>query len=140
MRRSLSSLRTLALGAGLLAAGMAAGQSPAEIRRAYESAARQASPAFGGLSAQRGESFFKYGHGGDWSCASCHTQSPLAAGRHAVTGKAIAPLAPAASPSRLVDAAKVEKWFKRNCNDVLKRECTPAEKGDVVAYLMSLGK
>jgi hypothetical protein len=135
MRRE---LRTLVVGAGLLAAGIAAAQSPAEILRGYESAARQAAPAFGGLSAQRGEAFFKFTHGGDWSCASCHTQSPVAAGRHAVTGKSIAPLAPAASPTRFTDAAKVEKWFTRNCNDVLKRVCTPAEKGDVLAYLMSL--
>jgi hypothetical protein len=135
MRRE---LRTLALGAGLLAAGAAVAQNPAEILRAYESAARQASPAFGGFSAQRGETFFRAAHGGDWSCASCHTQSPVAAGRHTVTGKSIAPLAPAASPARFTDAAKVEKWFNRNCNDVLKRACTPAEKGDVLAYLMSL--
>jgi hypothetical protein len=135
MRRE---LQILGLGAGLLGAGVAAAQSPAEIQRKYESAARQATPAFGGFSAQRGEAFFKSAQGGDWSCASCHTQSPVAAGRHAVTGKAIAPLAPAASPARFTDPAKVEKWFNRNCNDVLKRVCTPAEKGDVLAYLMSL--
>ena len=35
---------------------------------------------------------------------------------------------------------KVEKWFRRNCNDVLGRACTASEKGDVLAYLMSLGK
>ena len=135
MRRG---LRTLALGAGLLAAGAAAALTPGEIQRGYESAARQATPTFGGFSAQRGEAFFRFAHGGHWSCASCHTQSPVAAGRHAVTGKAIAPLAPIASPSRFTDPAKVEKWFNRNCNDVLKRVCTPAEKGDVLAYLMSL--
>jgi hypothetical protein len=130
--------RTLAGVAGLLAAGVAIAQTPAEIRRGYESAARRESPAFGGFSAQRGEAFFRSTHGGDWSCASCHTQSPVAAGRHAVTGKAIGPLAPAASPTRFTDSAKVEKWFNRNCNDVLQRTCTPAEKGDVLAYLMSL--
>ncbi|MFA5702619.1 MAG: DUF1924 domain-containing protein [Advenella sp.] len=26
----------------------------------------------------------------------------------------------------------------RNCKDVLARECTPSEKADVIAYLMSL--
>jgi len=135
MRRE---LRILGLGVGLLGTGIVVAQTPAEIQRSYESAARQAAPAFDGFSAQRGETFFKSAHGGDWSCASCHTQSPVAAGRHAVTGKAIAPLAPAASPARFTDPAKVEKWFNRNCNDVLKRVCTPAEKGDVLAYLMSL--
>jgi hypothetical protein len=113
-------------------------QTPAEIQRGYEAAARQAAPAFSGFSAQRGKAFFKSAHGGDWSCASCHTQSPLAAGRHTVTGKDIAPLAPAANAQRFTDPAKVEKWFTRNCNDVLKRVCTPGEKGDVLAYLMSL--
>ena len=134
MRRG---IRTLALGAGLIAAGAAAALTPGEIQRDYEAAARQASGAFGGFSAQRGEAFFTAVRG-DWSCASCHTRNPLAAGRHAVTGKTIAPLAPAAAPARFTDAAKVEKWFTRNCGDVLGRACTPAEKGDVLAYLMSL--
>ena len=89
-------------------------------------------------SAARGERFFKSTHGNDWSCASCHTGNPLQAGKHAKTGKAIAPLAPTANPERFTDAAKVEKWFKRNCNDVLGRACTEQEKGDIRQYLMSL--
>ena len=36
--------------------------------------------------------------------------------------------------------AKVEKWFKRNCNDVLGRVCTPLEKGDVLSYLLTVKK
>ena len=52
------------------------------------------------------------------------------------TGKAIAPLAPAANAERFADAGKVEKWFRRNCNDVLGRACTPSEKADVLAYLL----
>ena len=36
------------------------------------------------------------------------------------------------------DSAKVEKWFRRNCKDVLARECTAAEKADVLAWLMTL--
>ncbi|HET6803481.1 MAG TPA: DUF1924 domain-containing protein, partial [Casimicrobiaceae bacterium] len=28
--------------------------------------------------------------------------------------------------------------FRRNCNDVLSRACTPQEKGDVLAYLLEL--
>jgi hypothetical protein len=62
----------------------------------------------------------------------------LSTGRHATTGREIAPLAPAANPARLVDVDRIEKWFKRNCNDVLRRACTAAEKGDVLAYLTSL--
>ena len=55
-------------------------------------------------------------------------------------GKAFSPLAPAANPGRFRNVAKVEKWFKRNCLDVLKRACTPEEKGDVLTYLLSVGK
>ena len=36
------------------------------------------------------------------------------------------------------DSARVDKWFRRNCKDVLSRECTPAEKSDVIAFLLSL--
>jgi len=32
----------------------------------------------------------------------------------------------------------VDKWFRRNCKDVLSRECSAAEKADVMAYLISL--
>jgi len=58
--------------------------------------------------------------------------------KHANTGKLIAPLAPAFNPKAFTDTAKVDKWFKRNCNDVLSRECSAGEKADVLAYLNSL--
>ena len=38
------------------------------------------------------------------------------------------------------DAAKVEKWFKRNCGDVLNRACTALEKGDFLTYVLSVRK
>lgn len=85
-----------------------------------------------------GQAFFATTHGGRWSCASCHRSQPLQAGRHASTGKAIDPLAPGANPAAFTDAARVDKWFRRNCRDVLARECSAAEKADVLAYLMSL--
>jgi len=69
---------------------------------------------------------------------SCHGTTPTVAGRHARTGKTIAPLAPVANPERFADAARAEKWFRRNCGDVLGRECTPQEKGDVLAWLLTL--
>ena len=112
--------------------------TPAELQKRFEAEARSAAPSFTGWSAQRGQAFFNGRHGGEWSCASCHTQNPLATGRHAKTGKAIAPLAPAANPERFSDAAAAEKWFRRNCNDVLGRACSAQEKGDVLQYLMSL--
>jgi mono/diheme cytochrome c family protein len=112
--------------------------SPADQQKRFESEARAAGPGFNGFSAQRGEALFKATHGAEWSCASCHTANPLGAGKHAKTGKPIAPLAPAANPERFTDAASVDKWFRRNCNDVLARACTAQEKGDVLQYLMSL--
>jgi cytochrome c peroxidase len=125
-------MRTLGLVFGLLAAGSAAAATPSEILKDFE-ATGAAAP-----SAQRGERFFNARHAGDLSCASCHTANPLEKGRHARTGKTIAPLAPAANPERFADAARVEKWFRRNCNDVLERACSAQEKADVLAYLMSL--
>lgn len=89
-------------------------------------------------SAARGQQFFTQGHGREWSCSSCHGAVPTATGRHASTGKPIAPLAPAVSAERFTDAAKSEKWFRRNCNDVVGRECTAAEKADVLAWLLTL--
>lgn len=89
-------------------------------------------------SAAKGQTFFNSKHGGEWSCASCHGTPPTAQGKHANTGKVIAPLAPAFNAKAFTDSAKVDKWFKRNCNDVLTRECSAAEKADVLAYLNSL--
>jgi hypothetical protein len=54
-----------------------------------------------------------------------------------VTNKPIKPLSPVVNPARFSDAAEVEKWFKRNCRDVLKRECTVEEKGDLLTFLLS---
>lgn len=88
--------------------------------------------------AERGRVFFTSRQGGEWSCASCHGNPPVAAGKHASTGKTIEPLAPAANAKVFTDTARVDKWLRRNCNDVLKRECTPAEKADVLAFLISL--
>jgi hypothetical protein len=124
----------------MLTAGMAGAQTPQDLQRGYEAAARAEAAGFSGFSAQRGEAFFQSTHGGDWSCSTCHTRDPLAPGKHTVTGKNISPLAPAANPGRFTDAAKVEKWFKRNCGDVLRRDCTAVEKGDVLTYLTSLRK
>lgn len=88
--------------------------------------------------AAKGQTFFNAQHGGEWSCASCHGSPPTAQGKHANTGKTIAPLAPAFNAKAFTDSAKVDKWFKRNCNDVLSRACSAAEKADVLAYLNSL--
>jgi hypothetical protein len=123
--------------AALLGAALSVrAETPEQILAGYEAQARMQTPGFAGLSSARGEQFFSARHGGEWSCASCHGAPPTAQGRHAKTGKTIAALAPIAGSQRFTDAAKAEKWFKRNCSDVLSRACTAQEKGDVLAYLL----
>lgn len=122
-----------------LATGFAHAEVPRDFLGQYEAEAKKTNAAFT-ASAQRGEKFFKTVQGKDWSCATCHTDNPAVVGKHATTSKPIEALAPAANPERFARADKVEKWFKRNCNDVLGRACTAAEKGDVLAWLMTVKK
>jgi mono/diheme cytochrome c family protein len=106
--------------------------TPGQMLSAYSAlAAAPAVPA-------RGQQLFTSQHGKDWRCSTCHGQTPVQPGKHAATGKPIGALAPAANAERFTDTAKTEKWFRRNCNDVLGRECSPAEKADVLAWLMDL--
>jgi len=106
--------------------------TPTELLSGY--AARAGSP---GVPA-RGQQFFTTRHGREWSCASCHGTLPTQTGKHASTGKPINAMAPAFNPERFSDPAKTEKWFRRNCNDVVGRECTDAEKADILSWLMTL--
>ena len=107
------------------------------ILDSYRVQAKQEFPAFKEFSAAAGQKFY-LAKPADLACSTCHTDSPKAMGKHAKTGKEIQPLAPVANAKRITDAANVEKWFKRNCNDVLKRACTAQEKGDFMAYLLSV--
>ena len=92
-------------------------------------------------SPDRGKTLFLADHTGGKpdtpSCTTCHTDDPRGMGK-ARTGKAIEPLAPSANPARFTDSAQVEKWFGRNCDSVLGRPCTAAEKADIIAWLASL--
>lgn len=123
-----------ALAAALLAGSpvLAADTTPAEQLKRWT--AQAGTPA----SADRGKVFFNSRHGGEWSCASCHNTPPTTDGKHPNTGKVIPPLAPSFNAKTFTDVAKADKWFRRNCNDVLTRECTAAEKADVLAYLLNL--
>ena len=121
----------------LLASVASHAETPQQIGQSYaaEATARQAGFA---PSAKRGETLFRqrFAHNDKMpACTSCHTDSPLNAGQHAVTGKAIRPLAVAANGERFADPAKVEKWFGRNCKEVVGRACTPGEQADFVAYM-----
>ena len=115
-------------------------EQPQDFLATFAAQAKIDNATFSGFDASRGEQFFKSSHGGDWSCSTCHTENPTAMGKHIVTKKAIKPMAPSANPERFTNTAKVEKWFKRNCKDVVKRECTAQEKGDVITYLLSLSR
>jgi cytochrome c553 len=106
--------------------------TPAELLAGYSTQAGTAA------SAQRGEQLFNATHGKEWSCTSCHGTAPTQGGKHASTGKPIGALAPSANAQRFSDTAKVEKWFRRNCNDVLGRECSATEKADVMSWLIGL--
>lgn len=121
---------------GLLVLGRAAAETPRDFLLRFETEARAATPVFS-ASAARGEKFFHAAGVGDWRCSTCHTDRPSRLGQHATTGKPIEPLAPAANPERFVRADKVDKWFRRNCKDVLDRPCTAAEKADLMAYLLA---
>jgi hypothetical protein len=112
--------------------------TPAELLSGYRA---EASGQVAGFqpSAQRGAEFHvrRFGASAKMpSCASCHTDNPAQAGRHVITDKSIKPLVPAANAERFSDPAKVEKWFKRNCTEVVGRECTAAEKADFIAFVI----
>lgn len=87
---------------------------------------------------ERGRRLFTGDHGHEWRCASCHGPMPVTPGKHAATGKVIAPMAPAVNSERFTEVAKSDKWFRRNCRDVIGRECTAGEKADVLSWLLSL--
>jgi len=123
------------LGAVLVMAALAGGvqaATPAEILAGYS--AQAGAPAV----PTRGQQLFNARQGREWSCATCHGATPTQAGKHAATGKSIDALAPSANAARFTDPAKVEKWFRRNCNDVAGRECTAAEKADVLSWLLTV--
>ncbi|MGL6111200.1 MAG: DUF1924 domain-containing protein [Rubrivivax sp.] len=129
-----TSLRTLtaALLFAVVLAPTARAATPAQLLADYSAQAGTAAvPA-------RGQQLFTTQHGKEWSCASCHGAVPVQAGKHAGTGKPIGALAPAFNPERFTDPAKTEKWFRRNCNDVIGRECSAAEKADLLSWLMTL--
>lgn len=111
--------------------------TPAELLDTYRAEAARQSAGFQ-PSAQRGAEFYKRNFAVSAkmpSCSSCHTDHPAQPGRHVVTDKTIKPLSPSANAERFSDPAKVEKWFKRNCTEVVGRECTAQEKADFIAFL-----
>ncbi len=129
-------MKKLLITAAIIGIGtFALADTPASILKLYESEAGAKG------SVDRGEALFMGKHSGGKpetpSCTTCHTSNLKKSGKTRV-GKAIDPMALSVNPERLTDAAFTAKWFRRNCNSVLGRECTAQEKVDVIAYLMSL--
>ncbi len=123
----------------LASAGPVFAETPAALVSGYAAEAAKSVPGFA-PSAQRGQSFIAR----QWAasekmpnCTSCHTTNLKATGKHVITDKPVEPLAPSANPERFTDPKKVEKWFKRNCKEVVGRECTAAEKADFIQYAIS---
>lgn len=134
-------MRKTLLLAGLLASLNTLAATPQELLKQYEAQAKTENVAFAGFSADRGATFFKtertHSDGKQVSCSTCHTADPRNQGKTRAN-KVIEPMAPIANPQRFTDPAKVEKWFGRNCKDVLERTCTAQEKGDFIQYLVNV--
>jgi len=103
--------------------------------------AKAQNPTFTGFDAVRGERLFVSKQtgkkGSEMSCTSCHTSNLKNSGQNVNTNKPILALAPSANPARLTDVAEVEKWLRRNFNDVFAREGSALEKGDVLTYIIN---
>ncbi len=134
-------MRNLSYLIGLLFSINAFAATPQELLKQYEVQAKQENASFAGFSANRGADFFKaertHSDGKKVSCSTCHTSDPRNKGKTRAN-KVIEPMATGVNPERFTDSAKVEKWFGRNCKDVLERTCTAQEKGDYIQYLMSV--
>ncbi len=98
-------------------------------------------PNFTKFDYKRGEDIFLSKHIGKKgeliSCASCHGTDLNKSNQNYFTGKTIDALSPKANLKRFTDKADIEKWLKRNFNDVYNREGTAIEKGDVVTYIIN---
>lgn len=118
----------------------AAGESPKSLLDFYASEAKASDPGFSGFSTERGEHLFRTnfstGKPDTPSCTTCHTTDARKAGQTRA-GKDIEPMAASANPKRFGDLEKTEKWFGRNCNNVLGRECTATEKGDFITFMLT---
>ncbi|MBK1680769.1 hypothetical protein CKO20_10365 [Rhodocyclus tenuis] len=114
-------------------------ETPQQLLAGYVAEAAQATPGFS-PSAERGRQFYLQRHAvtdRQQGCFSCHTDNPLAPGQHVTTSKSIEPLAPVAGSERFTRAAKSEKWFRRNCKEVIGRECSAGEKADLLHFLLA---
>jgi hypothetical protein len=112
-------------------------ETPAELVAGFAAEAAKSSPGFI-PSVQRGQAFFTR----EWGvsekmpdCTVCHGKNLKVTGKHVVTDKPIDPLSPRVNSKRFTSLKKVEKWFRRNCKEVVGRECTAAEKADFIQFV-----
>ncbi|MDD5295916.1 MAG: DUF1924 domain-containing protein [Rhodocyclaceae bacterium] len=114
-------------------------ETPAQLLNGYVTEAAKAQPGFA-PSAERGRQFYVERRSTSDkmpSCSTCHTDEPVAAGKHVITNKRIEPIAPIAGSKRFTEPAKTEKWFHRNCKEVVGRDCTAGEKADLLRFLLT---
>jgi hypothetical protein len=148
----------------LLAGAAVADETPEDLLARYAALARQQDPAFSGFVPERGKAFYFEQHVltgiGEASCASCHLEDPRLAIRahrapvlcracHVINDhehpdpehakkRHIQPFTPTRNAERFNDFAKVERYFEVNCRMLMKRDCTAREKGDLIAWLLTV--
>ncbi len=124
--------------AGTAIAAVAAPPAQQAIIDQFAAAAKKADPGFSGFSPDAGKTFFfaeqTGGTGEASNCYACHGKDPKKAGETRA-GQTIDPIAVSVNPKRFTDMAMVEKWFGRNCDTVLGRECTVVEKGNFLTFM-----
>lgn len=130
---------TIMLVAASVVAPAFAGSAQDRILETYLAESRRVDPSITSFSAERGRALYIGPHVGGQpemsACATCHTPDPTRVGKHIKTGREIEPMAARITTDRFTDPAKVEKRFSRDCPNVLGRECSAREKGDIIFYL-----
>ncbi|MBE0491630.1 MAG: DUF1924 domain-containing protein [Sulfurospirillum sp.] len=100
---------------------------------------KKTDPSFSDFSIERGKEVFTSVHvgkkGEKISCTSCHNANLRDKGENVHTAKMIEPLSPSANPARLTKLKDVQKWLRRNFNDVYNNDGTALQRGDVLYYI-----
>ena len=102
---------------------------------------KKENPSFKDFHINEGEKIFTSKHigkkGKEISCTTGHSDNLQKSGENVFTGKIIEPLSQKVNKNRFTDIATIEKWLKRNFNDVYNREGSLVEKGNVMTYILS---
>ena len=132
---------TLIIGLGLFLCAQEFNAPMKNYMETLQVEAKTTNPSFSGFDAKRGEDLFNGVHiskkGKEISCTTCHSTNLTKGGVNINTSKPITALAPSVNSARLTDTTEVEKWLRRNFNDVFAREGSALEKGDVLTYIIN---